>query len=52
MIRINKEKLGGAIEKLATTEPENEGPKGDACSCSGSSCGIDKGCKDPKQEST
>ena len=53
MVRINKEKLGGAIKDLATTEPVNEETGSDHCSCHGNSCGIDKVCKDQNwQEDT
>jgi len=44
MVRINKEKLGGAIQELETAEPANE-EAAETCSCTDGSCGIDKGCK-------
>jgi len=45
MVRINKEKLGGAMKDLETAEPANEDADAESCSCPGGSCGIDKGCK-------
>ena len=54
MIRINKEKLGGAIQDLETAEPANiEEAGAESCSCTDGSCGTDKGCKSKKwQEDT
>lgn len=45
MVRINKEKLGGAIQDLETAEPANEEECAESCSCNDDACGIDGGCK-------